>query len=51
MYSKSKKKPRKSAVYADFGVYALLPLGKVFVTSNTLVNVISAVVFVIFVLY
>ena len=36
----------------QFSGYCLLfPLGKVFVTSNTLVNAISAVVFIIFVLY
>lgn len=31
MYSKSKNKPRKSTVYADFGDFSvLLPLGKIF---------------------
>lgn len=52
LYSKCKSNPRKSTVYTDFGdCLLLLPLGKAFITSNTLVNAISSIVFIIFVLY
>lgn len=50
-YQFQNKIPENRIITQFSGICLLLPLGKVFVTSNTLVNVISAFVFVIFVLY